>query len=386
MNKAFFINGGAGRVLCSIPALERYAETHDDFVIVSESWSELYLNSKVLREKVFPLGHKDLFEDHLKDKQIISPEPYRVNQYFNQKCNLIQAFDIIINELDEVRETGKINLELNKEDQVNGHLITKNVRDTKGKEKIIVFQPFGQSAKAEGQFIYDSSGRSFEIAHIIKLIQELNKDFGVVLMSTITIPGWESLGIAAPQGMGLNGWMGVINSADYFLGCDSVGQHMAYSLNIPATVVVGSTFPENISYPDSKKFTIIDNGKGKRKYSPIRLTMDLCGDRDNEDLMVLDDSTMKSIVKGIKSKIGISKKDLKKTLGVTNTQQMVESDPNNTTRIAESGFGQKSFIKPKGLKESVLEPVKFDKPFNPPKSKKKKKPIDELLEIESKKS
>ena len=56
---------------------------------------------------------------------------------------------------------------------------------------------------------------------------------GVVLMSTITIPGWESLGIAAPQGMGLNGWMGVINSADYFLGCDSVGQHMAYSLNIP---------------------------------------------------------------------------------------------------------------------------------------------------------
>ena len=174
MNKAFFINGGAGSVLCSIPALERYAETHDDFVIVSESWSELYLNSKVLREKVFPLGHKDLFENYLKDKQIISPEPYRVNQYFNQKCNLIQAFDIIINELDEVRETGKINLELNKEDQVNGHLITKNVRDTKGKEKIIVFQPFGQSAKAEGQFIYDSSGRSFEIAHIIKLIQELN--------------------------------------------------------------------------------------------------------------------------------------------------------------------------------------------------------------------
>lgn len=387
MNKAFFINGGAGRVLCSIPALERYAETHDDFVIVSESWSELYLNNKVLREKVFPLGHKDLFEDHLKDKQIISPEPYRVNQYFNQKCNLIQAFDIIINELDEVRETGKINLELNKEDQVNGHLITKNVRDTKGKEKIIVFQPFGQSAKAEGQFIYDSSGRSFEIAHIIKLIQELNKDFGVVLMSTITIPGWESLGIAAPQGMGLNGWMGVINSADYFLGCDSVGQHMAYSLNIPATVVIGSTFPENISYPDSKKFTIIDNGKGKRKYSPIRLTMDLCGDRDNEDLMVLDDSTMKSIVKGIKSKIGISKKDLKKTLGVSNTHQMIESDPNTTSRIAESGFGQKSsFVKPKGLKESILEPVKFDKPFNPPKSKKKKKPIDELLEIESKKS
>jgi hypothetical protein len=29
-SKAFFINGGAGRVLCSIPALEKYAETHPD--------------------------------------------------------------------------------------------------------------------------------------------------------------------------------------------------------------------------------------------------------------------------------------------------------------------------------------------------------------------
>tara|TARA_B100001094_G_scaffold106799_1_gene102743 strand:- start:1727 stop:2854 length:1128 start_codon:yes stop_codon:yes gene_type:complete len=375
MNKAFFINGGAGRVLCSIPALERYAETHDDFIIVSESWSELYLNSKILRDHVFPIGHKDLFTDQLKDKKIISPEPYRVNQYFNQKCNLIQAFDIEINELDEVRETGKINIELNKEDQVNGHLIAGNVRETKGKNKIIVFQPFGQSAKVEGQFIYDSSGRSFEIANIFKLIQELNKDFGVILMSTIQIPGWESLGIACPQGMGLNGWMGVINSADYFLGCDSVGQHMAYSLNTPATVVIGSTFPENISYPDSKKFTIIDNGKGNRKYSPIRLTMDITGDRDNEDLMVLDDSTMKSIVKGIKNSIGISKKDLKDTLGVKKID-LKESNPTWGNRAPIPTFGDS--------KKSILPPSN-SKAFTP-KTKKKKKPIDELLEIESNKS
>ena len=35
-SKAFFINGGAGRVICSIPALEKYAENHDDFIIVAE--------------------------------------------------------------------------------------------------------------------------------------------------------------------------------------------------------------------------------------------------------------------------------------------------------------------------------------------------------------
>ena len=65
MNKAFFINGGAGRVLCSMPGLERYAKTHDDFVIVSESWGELFLNNTTLREHVFPVGYKGLFEEKL---------------------------------------------------------------------------------------------------------------------------------------------------------------------------------------------------------------------------------------------------------------------------------------------------------------------------------
>ena len=65
MNKAFFINGGAGRVLCSIPALEKYAETHDDFIIVAESWGELYLCCPNLREHVYPMGHKGLFEEKL---------------------------------------------------------------------------------------------------------------------------------------------------------------------------------------------------------------------------------------------------------------------------------------------------------------------------------
>ena len=111
MNKAFFINGGAGRVLCSMPALESYAEKHEDFVIVAEGWSELYSCSKILRNKVYSVNHKDLFEKHLKDKEIISPEPYRLNAYFNQKCNLIQAFDIIINELTEIPKSKKINLE-----------------------------------------------------------------------------------------------------------------------------------------------------------------------------------------------------------------------------------------------------------------------------------
>ena len=74
LSKAFFINGGAGRVVCSIPALERYASDSgdDDFIIISESWQELYQGSAPLRDRVYAPTHKDLFKDHLKDKEVVS--------------------------------------------------------------------------------------------------------------------------------------------------------------------------------------------------------------------------------------------------------------------------------------------------------------------------
>jgi len=46
MKKAFFINGGAGRVLCAIPALEWHKQNVDeDVIIVAEAWNELFMAS-----------------------------------------------------------------------------------------------------------------------------------------------------------------------------------------------------------------------------------------------------------------------------------------------------------------------------------------------------
>lgn len=307
MKKAFFINGGAGRVLCAIPALEWHKENIDpDVVIISEAWSELYLASKALRDNVFPIGHKGLFQEKLIDRDIISPEPYRFNPYFNQKINLIQAFDMLINDLTEIPETKSFNLEINKVDQAYGYNLASQVRQQFKKEKVVVFQPFGSGAAENGSFILDSSGRSFEVRDIFRIVEELNKDYGVVLMSNINIPTDKPMGAAVPQANLLQ-WMGIINAADYFLGCDSMGQHYAHALGKPATVVIGSTFPENISYPDNKKFTIIDNGKDKRMYAPFRITQDFISERNNEDLMILEDSTFTDIIKSVKKSLGTSK-------------------------------------------------------------------------------
>jgi len=365
MNKAFFINGGAGRVLCSMPGLEKYAKTHDDFVIVSEAWTELYMTNKTLRDHVYMGWQKDLLRDQLLDKEIISPEPYRLNAYFTQRANLIQAFDMLINDLgDDVPETGEINIDLSKEEQITGHNLVGEVKQVTGKDKVVVFQPFGQSVKNEGQFIYDTSGRSFEMTNTLDLLTELNKNYAIIVMTQLDIPSWQEMGIAMPKDMSLNQWMGVINAADYFLGCDSVGQHMAHAMKKPATVVIGATFPENISYPSNKKFTIIDVGEGKRKYQPIRITQDECADRNNEDLMVIDKDIIKKIIKSIKDKIGVSKtSSTSNTSNTSNTIPLKPLQPTKQFGSADNNFG-------------------FDskKPIG-----KKKKPIDELLELETNK-
>ena len=98
-SKVFFINGGAGRVVASIPALEKYAETHDDFIIVCEGGMNFYRGHSILHKYAYDNWHKGLFEDKIKDRDCVTPEPYRQWHYYNQKCSLAQAFDIEINGL-----------------------------------------------------------------------------------------------------------------------------------------------------------------------------------------------------------------------------------------------------------------------------------------------
>lgn len=307
MKKAFFINGGAGRVLCSIPALEYYKENVDsDVVIVAESWSELFLSSS-LRNNIWPMGNKGLFEK-LKDREIISPEPYRLNAYFNQRVNLIQAFDMLINNVNDDVESKPINLDLGKNDQVYGYNLTNQVKAQFKKEKVVVFQPFGSGVQMEGNFIWDASGRSFELRDVFRVVEELSKEYAVILMTTLKIPSDKPMGAAIPDNANLLQWMGIVNAADYFVGCDSMGQHYAHALGKPSTVVIGSTFPENISYPNNKDFTIIDNAKETRTYQPYRITGDAVLERDNEDNMILTDENFKKLIKSVKDKLGTEPK------------------------------------------------------------------------------
>ena len=99
--------------------------------------------------------------------------------------------------------------------------------------------------------------------------------------------------------MTLREWAGYIKYADHFLGCDSVGQHMAKAVGQKSTVVIGSTYPINISYPDDDMVTIFDVGEERRVYEPIRITMDQKRSEKNQGIMLMRDQTIDNLIESI---------------------------------------------------------------------------------------
>jgi hypothetical protein len=300
-SKAFFLNGGAGRMLCSIPALEKYEEESGDkdFVIVCEGGTDMFKGHPTLHERAYDPWHKNLFKDVIKHRQVVNPEPYQVWEYYNQECSISQAFDIILNNKG-VRDLHKPTLNLSKDELLTGRQLIGEVQEKLKVEKVVVFQPFGRGVQVVDDTPVDQTARSFEFKDIKAIVKKLQeKGYGIVIMSEMKIDfKGENLKseIAMPEGLDLRQWSAVIKYADHFLGCDSVGQHLAYAVDTPITCVTGSTYPVNVSYPNTENVNVLDIGQNDREYSPIRITMDERVDRHNENLMAMDEKIQDYVV------------------------------------------------------------------------------------------
>ena len=302
---AFYINGGAGRVIASIPALEKFRKENpdDDFIIVCEGGTEFYKGHSDLDKRAYDVWHKNLFLDKIKDRNSVSPEPYRVWHYYNQQASLAQCFDMLINNHDEPRTLQKPNLRLSREEILNGEITLNEVKEITKKDKVVILQPFGRGVSYRDGVFNDSTSRSIEFSDLVKVIKQLhNKGCAVMIMAEMQIDFSNNdikVPIPTPSGISLRQWAGLIKGAEYFIGCDSVGQHIAYAVETPATVITGSTFPVNISHPDEPTFDIVDLGEKDREYAPIRITPDEVCDRMNDGIMEMSSSDVETVVKSI---------------------------------------------------------------------------------------
>ena len=308
--KVFAIDGGAGRVIAAIPALKKYARNHpnDDWAVIVYGWDTLFWGIPELQDRVYSADVKGIFKTLIKDSDIITPEPYRLWEYYNQKCSLMEGFDKLINETDDHTDLGVPEMVLSKGEEKNAANFLGNVENKQNKSLTIVIQPFGRSTRIDNGDIIDDSSRSLEQDTYFKLVKKLSQKYNIIFMGEpdfIQAISNEDQ-ISEKTEVQLRDWAAIIESADYFVGCDSVGQHMARALNKPGTVILGSTFAINITYPDH--FQIIENENVEKEYSPIRL----CGldchlaDRINDRCMMFSDeeidSIYKAIVKDIKEK------------------------------------------------------------------------------------
>tara|TARA_B100002019_G_scaffold102173_3_gene88102 strand:- start:10748 stop:11698 length:951 start_codon:yes stop_codon:yes gene_type:complete len=291
-SKAFFVNGGYGRVVSSIPAFELYAKesNDDDFIIVCEGGTDAFKGHPDLDHRAYDNWHKNLFQEKLKDRDIISPEPYRIWEYYNQKASLAQGYDIAINNKG-LRELDKPRMFLSKEEMLTGRQIINQVKDRLKKDKVIIIQPFGRAIQhVDGSFV-DNTGRSIEFKDLKSLIRKLQEnDFAVITMAEMGFDFSKDKfkeDVAMPEQVALRNWTAAIKYANHFLGCDSVGQHLAYMVDTPSTVVLGPTFPINVSYPNCDYFNIVDLGMTDRVYDPIRIMPDETTSRHNEHLMTM---------------------------------------------------------------------------------------------------
>jgi hypothetical protein len=303
MYKVFFINGGSGRVVSALPALELYAKEHDDFFIICESGLDMFFGNPLFQDKVFDVNHKDLFETIIKNGEIITTEPYRDYDYYNQRCSISQAFDKQISCSNDIRELPLTRIYLNKDEELHAIATINIAKKEQGKDKTIVIQPYGRGAgySEDTGIVADMGSRSLEQRDYLKLVERLRQNYNILCMSEFPTPG-DTFAIQ-PKNLDLRKWAAVIEIADYFIGCDSVGQHFAYAFNTPGTVILGSTYAINVTYPDY--FNIWEKPDFEKRYAPIRIS-DFnvhLADRINDRSLSLTDDEFENLYSNIEQHI-----------------------------------------------------------------------------------
>jgi len=310
MKKIFFIDGGAGRIIAAIPALLKYnrLNPNTEWSILVSIWDFLFWGIPELQDRAYNLDTKGVFDNVVKHADIIvTPEPYRNPAYFRQEISLVQAFDREINGVTDHSDLGAPTLVFNKQETSVAVKTITNIKASQKKQKTIIFQPFGRGANIdpESNQIIDEESRSLSATDYVKLTKKLGMKYNLIFFGEPEFQLKEDT-LSAKFTCDLRQWGALIKAADYFIGCDSSGQHIARAVGTPGTVIFGSTFPINTSYPDY--FNIIEKA-GAKKYSPIRITgLDVSlANRLNENSMNFTDKELNdmylAIVADIEKKV-----------------------------------------------------------------------------------
>lgn len=300
--KVINIDGGIGRVITALPALLKYHKNHsdEDWYVNIFGWDYVPLGITELQERTFNPDTKGVWENiFMKADEVISPEPYRLPNFYKGKISLAEAFDEIINETEDHSDLEYETLNLSQAEIRRGQEIIYNAYEMQKKEQTIVINPYGSTAQVCPVGVYDDSLRSLPENMFNKLCELLAKDYNIIYMGYPHLLSEDNKFVYVPQpDLHIRDWMGVISQVDYLVGCDSVGQHIARATGTQGCVIMGGTDAINMSYPDY--FRIIQ--RKKPLYSPMRISglQSNMAERLNKECMEYTDDEILNICEKIK--------------------------------------------------------------------------------------
>lgn len=250
MKTIISLDGGLGRIITSIPALLKYYENNPDkeWYISIPGWDFVTWGFPELQERTFSPELNGGFKIFWEADEIISPEPYRIPQYYRNEISLREAFDICINKSTNHENLPPMQLRLSSQEKRDALEIIKNVKNLHKKQKTIVIQPYGSTAFLHESNIYDDSLRSMPTKMVNYFIDNLSNDYNLIFMGA---KEFHNLKTYKPNpDPNLRVWSAIIDAADYFIGCDSCGQHIRKCFNKKASVFIAGTHPINVTYSD----------------------------------------------------------------------------------------------------------------------------------------
>jgi hypothetical protein len=317
LNTVFIISGGAGRVISAIPALEKYhrLNPNDDFKVLVHGWDSIFWSHPLLQDRTFEANQKGTFDLRIKDNKVCVPEPYNVHGFYNQKLNIIEAFDEEINKTDDHSDLNKINLYTSSMEKAEGQQAYQHLLQSSNKKKLIIFQPFGSGVQPSPTGPIDPSNRSMYPEDYLSLVRKISKDALILFVSNqeqrhpqdnITQP-------INPQAHYFRHLFALMENADYFLGIDSVGQYVAKAFNKPGLVMYGGTSEKNYGFPDH--FRTVRKAERIPTYSPWRVSMEdtQFADRINDGIMKFSEDDLQEIADMVNNDLNLlfsnSKKD-----------------------------------------------------------------------------
>lgn len=292
MNTTLIIDGGLGRTITAIPALEKFVKKNPNTIVLVYNWVPILFGNKVLSKVSHDALHvKGIFEQ-IKNTKIMKPEPYYNSDYLNGKINLIDAWNQEINGDKETMPIPKI--EVRNDETERASIIRKSYH-----RKVIAFQPFGSTSVIGDNEVKDNTLRSLDVKTTQAIVKALKQQgYGIWLMVDKNIPFLNATDFINHFPTNIRDVAATIKNCDYFLGIDSSGQHIARAFNMPGTVIMGGTNTTNVTYSDH--FNIINDTEDK-EYMPYRLT-----DFDwwmsetlNNEIMNFNDKKIKEITTNI---------------------------------------------------------------------------------------